>query len=162
MRWLLARLISDDDRRAIEADLAELYEMRRREIGDAAAAKWMRAQRRQAIWHVIREQFGSVNPRSTMPYIGRDIRYSLRSLVRVPTLALTIILTVGVGLGATAAMATVVRAVIINPLPYADANKLFWIYTDAKPFRFRFSVVDYRALERDHPTFSGIAAYLWK
>jgi predicted permease len=159
VRWLLRWLVDDEDRRAIEADLAELYALRRREVGDAAAAKWMRAQRRQAIWHVVREGLGSFNPRNNMRYVARDIRYSLRSLIRVPTLALTIVLTVGVGLGATAAMATIVRSVVINPLPYDGANKLYWIYTDAKPFRFRFSVVDYRALERDHPTFSGIAAY---
>jgi predicted permease len=159
MRWLLGRLLNDEDRRAIEAELAELYEMRRRDAGDAAAAKWLRAERRQAIWQLVREKLGAVNPGATMPYFTRDLRYSLRSLLRVPTLALTIVLTVGVGLGATAAMTTIVRSVVVNPLPYADANKLYWIYTDAKPFRFRFSVVDYRALERDHPTFSGIAAY---
>ena len=38
-------------------------------------------------------------------------------------------------------------------------DALFWIYTDNPPFRFRFSVVDYRALEADHPAFSGVAAY---
>jgi putative ABC transport system permease protein len=160
MRWLLRQFVSDEDHRAIEADLSELYELRRREVGDAAAAKWLRAERRQALWHILRERFQSADhPRNNMKYISSDIRYSVRSLLRAPTLALTIILTVGVGLGATAAMVTVVRSVVVNPLPYHDANKLYWIYTDAKPFRFRFSVVDYRALERDHPAFSGVAAY---
>ena len=56
-------------------------------------------------------------------------------------------------------MVSVIRAVLINPLPYDDANNLYWIYTDNPPFHFRFSVVDYRALEADHPTFSAIAAY---
>jgi predicted permease len=36
---------------------------------------------------------------------------------------------------------------------------VFWIYTDNPPNRFRLSVVDYRALEADHPTFSAMAAY---
>ena len=35
----------------------------------------------------------------------------------------------------------------------------FWIYTDHAPYRFGFSVVDYRALEADHPSFSLVAAY---
>lgn len=159
MRWLLRRFVSDEDLRSIEADLAELYELRRRDAGDAAAATWLRAQRRQAIWHLFKEQIGSARPGGTMKYIGRDIHYSLRSLIRVPALALTIILTVGVGLGATAAMATIVKSVVLNPLPYEEANRLVWIYTDNPPFKFRFSVVDYRALERDHPTFSAIAGY---
>ena len=159
MRTLLNWLVSDEDRRAIEADLAELYELRRRAVGDAAAAKWMRAQRRQAVAHLCRERFRSVARGVTMRYIGRDIHFSVRSLVRAPTLAITIILTVGVGLGATAAMATMVRSVVINPLPYKDSARLVWIYTGNPPFKFRFSVVDYRALERDHPAFSAVAAY---
>jgi putative ABC transport system permease protein len=94
-----------------------------------------------------------------MHHLWRDLRYSLRSLARVPALAATIVLTVGIGLGATSAMIGVVRAVIVSPLPYADPEALVWIYTDNPPYRFRLSVVDYRALEADHPTFSGIAAY---
>ena len=91
--------------------------------------------------------------------LWRDAIYSARSFARTPTVAATIIVTVGVGLGATTAMIGVIRAVLIEPLPYADANNLYWIYTDNPPYRFRFSVVDYRALEADHPTFSAVAAY---
>ena len=94
-----------------------------------------------------------------MSHLYRDILYSLRSLSRTPALAATIILTVGVGLGATTAMVSVVRAVVVNPLPYAASDELVWIYTDNPPYRFRFSVVDYRALEADHPAFSAVAAY---
>ena len=56
-------------------------------------------------------------------------------------------------------MVGVVRAVLVNPLPYASSDDLFWIYTDNAPYRFRLSVVDYRALEADHPAFSAVAAY---
>ena len=94
-----------------------------------------------------------------MPHLLRDILYSLRSLARTPALATTIVLTVGIGLGATTAMVSVVRAVLVNPLPYAEPDELVWIYTDNPPYRFRFSVVDYRALEADHPAFSAVAAY---
>ena len=94
-----------------------------------------------------------------MSHLYRDLLYSLRSLARTPALAATIILTVGVGLGATTAMVSVVRAVLVNPLPYAAPDELVWIYTDNPPYRFRFSVVDYRALEADHPAFSAVAAY---
>jgi putative ABC transport system permease protein len=83
----------------------------------------------------------------------------VRSLARTPALAATIVLTVGVGLGATTGMMSIVRAVLVNAVPYAEPETLVWIYTDNPPFRFRLSVVDYRALEADHPTFSGLAAY---
>ena len=38
-------LVDDDNRRAIESDLAELYEFKRREYGERAAARWLRRQR---------------------------------------------------------------------------------------------------------------------
>ena len=94
-----------------------------------------------------------------MPHLWRDATYSVRSLARTPALTATIVLTVGIGLGATTGMIGVVRAVLVNPLPYAAPDELFWIYTDNPPYRFRFSVVDYRALEADHPAFSAVAAY---
>ena len=91
--------------------------------------------------------------------LWRDAVHSARSLARTPALAITIVATVGVGLGATTGMISVVRAILVNPLPYATPDELFWIYTDSPPNRFRLSVVDYRALEADHPGFSAVAAY---
>ncbi len=161
MRWLLRLLVSEADRRIIDSELAELYDFRRRADGDAAAARWLRRQQLVFPLHVLAERVraASRNGVASMPALWRDFTYSLRSLARTPTLALTVILTVGIGLGATTAMIAVVRAVVINPLPYANSDNLFWIYTDSPPFWFRFSVVDYRALEADHPTLSEIAAY---
>ena len=96
---------------------------------------------------------------TTMQHLAHDVRYTIRSLARVPVLSATIVLTVGLGLGATAAMIGAVWGVLVNPLPYADPGSLVWIYTDSPPNKWRFSVVDYRALEADHPTFEAVAAY---
>jgi hypothetical protein len=68
-----------------------------------------------------------------MPDFWRDCRYALRSLGRLPVLSATIVLTVGIGLGATTAMLAVVKAVLLDPLPYADSGSLVWIYKDARP-----------------------------
>src|SRR5262245_24666793 len=67
---------------------------------------------------------------NTMRHLGRYLYYSLRTLIRTPALTATIVLTVGLGLGATTGMLSVVRAVLISPLPYAAPESLFWIYTD--------------------------------
>ncbi len=160
MRWLLRFLVSDADRRAIEHDLDELYQLRLRHDGPRAAARWLRSQQRILPWHLLADRVRAALPgRTTMQHLVHDLRYTLRSLVRVPVLSATIVLTVGLGLGATAAMIGAVWAVLVNPLPYADPGSLVWIYTDNPPYKFRFSVVDYRALEADHPTFSAVAAY---
>jgi putative ABC transport system permease protein len=160
VRWLLRFLVSEDDRRSIEADLAELYQVKRRHHGALAADRWLRRQQFFYPWHLLMDRLrASVSGGTLMQHLWRDLRYSVRSLARVPALSVTLVLTIGVGLGATTAMISVVRAVLVNALPYADAGSLFWIYTDTPPFRFRFSVVDYRALEADHPAFSAIAGY---
>jgi len=160
MRWLLRLLVSDQDRRSIDADLAELYDVRRRHDGERAANRWLRRQRRIYPWHLLMDRLQASVPRgNTMQHLWRDLGYSLRSLARVPALSATIVLTIGIGIGATTAMISVVRAVLVNNLPYADPSSLVWIYTDTPPYHFRLSVVDYRALEADHPAFSAIAAY---
>jgi putative ABC transport system permease protein len=160
MRWLLGFLVDDDDRETIESDLAELYDVRRRHAGARAADRWLRRQRRAYVWHILIDRLSTVRPRATtMPHLWTDLRYSLRSLARVPVLSATIVLTVGLGLGATAAMISIVRAVLVAPLPYTDAASLVWIYTDNPPYRFRLSIVDYRAIEADHPAFEAVAAY---
>ena len=161
MSWLFSLIVRDADRRAIESDLAELFELKRRTDGDRAARRWLRRQRVLYPLHVIGDRLRAIPAfgRRLMSHLWRDLVYSARSLIRTPALTATIVLTVGVGLGATTGMLAVIRAVLINPLPYADAESIFWIYTDNAPYRFRFSVVDYRAFEQDHPAFSEIAAY---
>ncbi len=161
MRWLFRLLVEDADRRTIENDLAELYEVRRRLDGDRAAERWLRRQRVTYPFHLLLERLRSARlmRTETMAYFWRDLLHSVRSLARTPALAATIVLTIGVGLGATTGMMSVIRGVLINPLPYADPESLFWVYTDNPPFKFRFSVVDYRALEADHPAFTSVAAY---
>jgi putative ABC transport system permease protein len=77
--------------------------------------------------------------------LGEDIRIGVRSLLRVPILTLTIIVTVGVGIGATAAIFSAINAALLRPLPYAHPERLVRIYTDAPPFKWRFSVADYLA-----------------
>jgi putative ABC transport system permease protein len=161
MPWLLRRLVSDADRRAIETELAELYELRRRTDGDAEAQRWLRRQRRAYSRHLIADRLRGAAGRVAgfFPRFARDAAYHVRTLLRSPGLTATIVLTLGLGLGATTAMLTVVRAVLVSPLPYDESNNLYWLYTDSPPFRFRFSVVDYRALEADHPAFSEVAAF---
>jgi putative ABC transport system permease protein len=89
----------------------------------------------------------------------QDVRISVRSLLRVPMLTLTILVTVGLGLGATTAIFSAVNAALLRPLPYAEPGRLVRIYTDTPPFKFRFSVADYLALQAQQTHFEQIAGY---
>jgi len=53
-----------------------------------------------------------------------DIRYAARTLLRAPGFALTVILTLGLGIGANTAIFSVVRGVLLRPLPHKDGDRL--------------------------------------
>jgi predicted permease len=58
----------------------------------------------------------------------RDLRYSARALRRSPGFALTAIVVIALGIGANVALFTVVRSVLLKPLPYRDPGRLVAIY----------------------------------
>ena len=60
-----------------------------------------------------------------------DIRYALRSLARVKGLAITVIVTLALGIGANAAIFSVVRGVLLRPLVNRDEDRLIYIRQSA-------------------------------
>src|SRR5688572_4105578 len=56
-----------------------------------------------------------------------EIRHALRRLARHPAFTVPAVLTLALGLGATTAIYTVVDAVVLRPLPFANADRLVWI-----------------------------------
>src|SRR5215212_1259951 len=53
-----------------------------------------------------------------------DFRYALRSLRRQPTFAIVAILTLVLGIGTNTAIFSVIKAVLLNQLPYQDSSRL--------------------------------------
>jgi len=56
-----------------------------------------------------------------------DLRYTLRLVRRAPLFAASVVLTVALGIGATTTIFTVVNAVLLRPLPFADPGRLVWV-----------------------------------
>ncbi len=89
----------------------------------------------------------------------QDVQVCIRGLRRAPMVTLTIVMTVGLGIGGTTAIFSAVNAALLRPLPYAEPDRLVWIYTDTPPFRFNFSVADYLALRDQQTQFEQIAGF---
>jgi putative ABC transport system permease protein len=73
--------------------------------------------------------------RGTRPLeeLGADIRYALRGLRRNPGFTVTAILVLGLGLGATTAVFSVMHAVVLADLPYPDPDRLVLVSQKNSP-----------------------------
>ncbi|KPK81250.1 MAG: hypothetical protein AMS25_07210 [Gemmatimonas sp. SM23_52] len=89
-----------------------------------------------------------------------DVRYALRSLARRPLFSLILVLILGIGLGANAAMFSVVDSVLLEPLPYPEAGRLVWMWS-MTPERRRNTVaaLDYMDYRERNTTLEQLAAY---
>src|SRR5271156_5379510 len=58
----------------------------------------------------------------------RDLRYGVRTLTRSPGFAFTAILVMALGIGATTSLFTIVRSVLLKPLPFRDPDNLVMVY----------------------------------
>jgi predicted permease len=63
----------------------------------------------------------------------QDFRYGFRQLKRNPGFALVAVLTLGLGIGATTAIFTIVDSILVRPLPYKDADRLVRIVETVPP-----------------------------
>jgi putative ABC transport system permease protein len=63
-----------------------------------------------------------------MEMFAQDVRYALRVLVRRPGPSLIVIITLALGIGANTAIFSLVNTVLLRPLPYPHAERLFMIW----------------------------------
>src|SRR5262245_25001676 len=86
-----------------------------------------------------------------------DLRFALRSLARVKGLAITVVLTLALGIGANAAIFSVVRGVLLRPLVNRDQDRLIYIHQSAKGIGIEnanFSIPELRDLRGGVKTLS--------
>src|SRR5580765_8066371 len=79
-----------------------------------------------------------------------DLRFALRSLARAKGLTFTVVVTLALGIGANAAIFSVVRSVLLRPLVNRDPDRLIYIRQTARGIgtdNYTFSMPEVRELE---------------
>ena len=136
------------DRIARGESPAEARAAARREFGNVGHVK-----------EVTREAWGGL----WLERLTQDFRYAIRSLRRAPIFATVAVLTLALGIGANTAMFTVVRGILLRPLPFRDPGALFVVSHAPEQLRLLVgpSMVDreyvnYRRLTK---TFASTTSY---
>ncbi len=156
VRWALRRLLDPREVRVVLDELDELHAAVADRHGRPEADRRYRRQLRQYPLRLVAGRVRAALSASS-PGMG-EVTRSARSLLGAPGLTATIVLTVGIGIGGCTTIFALVDALYLRPLPYPDADRLAWIYTDAPPNRFPLSVVDFQALEAQQTAFTRVAA----
>jgi predicted permease len=90
----------------------------------------------------------------------QDLRYGWRGILRAPSFALVIILTLALGIGATTAIFSVVDTVLLRPLPYPAAERLVWLGEASRQANgISVTWINYQHWRRDNRSFEEMAAY---
>jgi len=92
-----------------------------------------------------------------METIGQDLGYSIRSLARRPGFTAIVVATIALGVGANAAIFSVVNGILLRPLPYPHADRLFSFGHEAP--QWLTSQPDFLDYHNGMRTLDGLAAY---
>ncbi len=90
---------------------------------------------------LLREQARENWSWNSVEMVLQNIRIGIRTLARTPGFAFLSILVIAIGIGANVALFTVVRSVLLKPLPFKDPTRLIRLYEYSSDDKFPFNVV---------------------
>ena len=97
-----------------------------------------------------------------MDLLIQDVRYGLRRLAGSPLFTVMAVLIIALGIAANTTVFSAVNAVLLRPLPFADADRVVHVYQDSdegQPQSSSFPA--YRAIASRSDIFSGAAAFFF-
>lgn len=150
-RLLLPR---DERERWTEEWQADLHDLRRRGMGGAAGLRW--------VWGVWKTAGFIGFEGAMMDGWGKEVRHAIRGLLRQPGFTAVAVATLGLGIGANTAIFSVVRGVVLEPLPYPESEELVSISSAFPTMGFEtfwVSPPEYLELSERARSFETIGAY---
>src|SRR5262245_15196954 len=104
-----------------------------------------------------------LQPRRLEDEMFQDLRYGARTMLKAPGFTAVAILTLALGIGANTALFSVVNAILLRPLPYAEPAALAQIWeanAQLEATRFSFSLANFVDHRDQQTSFEKMAAYL--
>jgi hypothetical protein len=95
----------------------------------------------------------------TMGTLGQDLSYSLRSLRKAPAFTAVAIVTLTLGIGANSAIFSVVNAVLLRPLPFADAERVVHLAWDGSGYLQSLSATKFQYWHDHARSFDAMATW---
>jgi putative ABC transport system permease protein len=111
----------------------------------------------------VKEHVRDVRAGAWLDALRRDARFGVRTLIRRPGFATIAVLTLGVGMGATTAMFSLIDSVLLKPLPFHEPDRLTLVWEVRPRFnqpRIEASPLNYLDWQRQVQAFESLAAYL--
>lgn len=108
-----------------------------------------------------RERYRESRPTRWLDEFVQDVKFATRLLLRERGFALTIVVVLALGIGANAAIFSIVDALLLRPLPFHEPDRLVMIWEEASHVGFPTNTPapgNYFEWTRRNRTFSGIAA----
>src|SRR5262249_50646219 len=89
----------------------------------------------------------------------RDIRHAIRGFLRSPGFAVTVVLTLALGIGANTAIFSFVDQLLLRPLPFPNADHLVVIHENGRAPRMDVSPANWLDWKRESGAFESFAAW---
>ncbi len=95
-----------------------------------------------------------------MSQLARDLRETVRRFARRPAFVGLVVLTLGIGIGSTTTIFSVIDAVVFRPLPFPDPDRLVNLFETTPEGRdFATSEPNFLDFQRANRSFVGLAAF---